>query len=151
MKYFLIAVLLATLISSCAQEEITEQQAVTGGLQKLENLDESQIKELEDSGAEIIVHEADYIVIRTTNMTKPLAFSSTPIQESDLVQRLVHIHLKDSLSLQTVINSGVDFWQVDGDTAIARAFDLYIKKLQAEGLTVRIVAQDATKWMEGQK
>jgi len=142
--------LLLVFLISCGPEEQTSQQGA-GGLQKISHPTEVQIQQLVDAGAEIIVQEPDYIVIRTDNMTKPMAFSSNPIQEQDLKQRLIHVYVPDSTALQTVINSGVDFWQVDGDTAIARAFDIYIKKLQEAGLDVRIVAQDANVWMEGLK
>ena len=97
------------------------------------------------------MREPDYIVVRTDNMTEPIAFSSHLIQEQDLKHRLIHVYAPDTTALQTVVNSGVDFWQVDGDTIVARAFDLYIKNLKDAGLTVRIVASDATKWMEGQQ
>lgn len=140
--------LLVVSFFSCAEQEAPEGQSVGAGLQKIANLTDSQIQELRDAGAEIIVQEPDYIVIRSTKMTKPMAFSAAPIQEHDLVQRLIHVYVPDSTALQTVINSGVDFWQVDGDTAVARAFDLYIRDLQMAGLTVRIVAQDASQWLK---
>jgi len=97
------------------------------------------------------VQEPNYIIVQTDNMTKTMAFSSHPIQEKDLKQRLIHVYAPDTTALQTVVNSGVDFWQVDGDTVVARAFDLYINNLRQAGLDVRIVAQDATEWMEGQQ
>jgi len=150
MKNLIFGILLCPLLFCCQESDVAEQGAA-GGLQKISNLTEAQIQELRDAGAEIIVQEPDYIVVRTTNMTGALAFSASGIEEKDLLQRLVHIHVPDSVALQTVINSGVDFWQVDGDTAIARAFDIYINDLRAAGLSVRIVAQDASKWAEGIK
>lgn len=142
--------LLSIFLLSCeSKQEIASQQA--GGLQKISHPTDAQIQELKQAGADIIVEEPDYIVIRTDNMTKPMAYSSTLIEEQDLKQRLIHVYVPDTTALQTVINSGVDFWQVDGDTAIARAFDLYINNLKAAGLDVRIVAQDANAWMEGMK
>ncbi|MBN1479069.1 hypothetical protein EH223_15355 [candidate division KSB1 bacterium] len=151
MKIMCSILLFSILVISCGERRVPEGQTVGAGLQKISNLTDSQIQELRDSGAEIIVQETDYVVVRTTKMTKPMAFSATPIEEQDLVQRLIHVYVPDSTALQTVINSGVDFWQVDGDTAIARAFDLYIRDLQNTGLTVRIVAQDASQWLKGRK
>jgi len=139
MKNLIFGILLCPLLFCCQESDVAEQGAA-GGLQKISNLTEAQIQELRDAGAEIIVQEPDYIVVRTTNMTGALAFSASGIEEKDLLQRLVHIHVP-----------GVDFWQVDGDTAIARAFDIYINDLRAAGLSVRIVAQDASKWAEGIK
>ena len=37
---------------------------------------------------------------------------------------------------------------LDGDTAIARAFDIYIHDLREAGLTLRVVARDASEWLE---
>ena len=150
MRNLVYLILLALLFFSCNESDIAEQQTV-GGLQKMSNLTDAQIQELLEAGAEIIVQEPDFVVVRTTNTTKLLAFSSSQIEETDLVQRLVHVYVPDSTALQTVINSGVDFWQVKGDTAVARAFDIYIKDLRTAGLSVRIVAQDAAKWVEEMK
>ncbi len=149
MKIFLSFLMLVFLIVSCGEKEQADVQQT--GLQKITNPTEEQVQQLVDAGADIIVREPDYLVIRMDNMTKPLAFSSQPIQEQDLKQRLIHVYVPDTTALQTVINSGVDFWQVDGDTAIARAFDLYINNLKDAGLDVRIVALDATAWMEEMK
>jgi hypothetical protein len=135
------------LIISCSQQ--IEQQSV-GGLKKISYSSEEQLQALKDSGAEIIVQEPKYVVVRTDEMLQALDVQSTNIKEIDLVQRLVFVHLKDSTSLQTVVNTGVDLWQVVEDTAIVRAFDLYINEMRDAGLDLRIIAQDASKW-EGEK
>ena len=135
------------LIISCSQQ--VEQQSV-GGLKKISYSSEEQLQALKDSGAEIIVQEPKYVVVRTDEMLQALNVQSTNIKEIDLVQRLVFVHLKDSTSLQTVVNTGVDLWQVVEDTAIVRAFDLYINQMREAGLDLRIIAQDASKW-EGEK
>ena len=135
------------LIVSCSQQ--VEQQSV-GGLKKISYSSEEQLQALKDSGAEIIVQEPKYVVVRTDEMLQALNVQSTNIKEIDLVQRLVFVHLKDSTSLQTVVNTGVDLWQVVEDTAIVRAFDLYINQMREAGLDLRIIAQDASKW-EGEK
>ena len=134
------------IVIACSQE--VNQQAV-GGLKKIAYTSDDQLQALKDAGAEIIVQEPDYVVVRTDNMLQALDVQTTSIKESDLVHRLVFVHLKDSTSLQTVVNSGVDLWQVAGDTAIVRAFDLYINKLRDAGLDVKIIAQDASKWEGG--
>jgi len=147
MMKILIGILSLLLLFSCSPK--VEQQSA-GGLKKIAYSSNEQLQALKDAGAEIIVQEPDYVVVRTDDMLQALSVNSAPIQESDLVQRLVRIQLKDSTSLQTVVNTGVDLWQVVDDTAIARAYDLYINKLRAAGLTVEIMAQDASKW-EGEK
>ncbi len=147
MKFITFLFLLSIFLFSCAEKQQVESQQA-GGLQKIDNPTETQIEQLEKAGADIIVREPNYIVIRTANMSEPMAFVSRPIQEQDFKQRLIHVYVPDSTALQTVINSGVDFWQVDGDTAVVRAFDLYINNLKDAGLDIRIVAQDANEWME---
>jgi hypothetical protein len=81
-------------------------------------------------------------------MLQTQGLKSEPIQEADMVQRLVKIQLKDSTDLQTIVNSGVDLWQVKGDTAIARAYDIYIERLKQAGLSVTIIARNASKMEE---
>ncbi len=147
MGKILIVLLSFLLLASCSRE-VEQQQA--GGLKKIYYSSEKQLQAIKNAGAEIIVQEPDYVVVRADEMLQSLSVKSRPIRESDLVQRLVKIHLADSTSLQTVVNTGVDLWQVDGDTAIARAFDLYIDKMRRAGLDVKIIARDASKW-EGEK
>ncbi len=137
---------LLLIIAACNQQ--VEQQSTTG-LKKISYSSKEQLEAIKKAGAEIIVQEPDYVVVRTDEMLQALGVKSAPIDEVDLVQRLVKIHLQDSTSLQTVVNTGVDLWQVEGDTAIARAFDLYINKLRDAGLDVKIIAQDASKWEGG--
>ena len=149
-KSFFYVILLSALIVVCCSDDVAEKAGGTG-LRKISHPSESQLKELDEAGADIIVRETDYIIVRTTAVTTPLSVISAPIEEKDLVQRLVHIYLADSASLQMVINSGVDFWGVEGDTAVARAYDIYIDDLLAAGMTVRIVAQNAAAWLEGQE
>jgi hypothetical protein len=148
MKHVIFSLLFPLLLIHCGGDEGADRQ--TSGLRKISGLSESQIDGLRQAGADIIVREPDYVVIRTSSMTAPLAFSSNPIEEKDLVQRLVHIHIPDSVALQTVLNSGVDFWNVEGDTVVARAFDIYINDLKAAGLSLRVVAQNASQWVEEQ-
>ncbi|MBN1465707.1 hypothetical protein JXA02_08110 [candidate division KSB1 bacterium] len=148
MTRFYLFTLFSLLFIHCGGREGAERTAISS-LRKIANPSDAQIQELRQANAEIIVRQPDYIIIRTTKMTTPLAFTASPVAEQDLVQRLVHVHIPDSAALQTVINSGVDFWGVEGDTAVARAYDLYIDDLRAAGLTVRIVAQDASDWLEG--
>lgn len=137
--------LLACLIFVFCQSEQQPQQAQSQQLQKVYYKSEQEVQKLRDAGAEIIVQQPDYVIIKTNKMLTAQDIKSEPIKESDLVQRLVKIHVKDSIDLQTVVNSGIDLWEVKNDTAIARAYDIYIEALRKSGLSVEIIAQNASQ------
>ena len=141
-------ILLVCLIFAFCQSEQQPQQAQKAGLQKVYYSNQDEIQNLRQAGAEIIVQEPDYVVIRTNKMLQIHGLKLEPIQEVDLVQRLVKIALKDSTDLQTVVNSGVDLWEVKNDTAVVRAFDIYIEQLKKAGLSIEIIAQNASKMEE---
>lgn len=143
--YFL---LFACLIFAFCQSEQQPQQAQTAGLQKVYYKNPEEVQNLRNAGAEIIVQQPDYVVIRTNKMLQTHGLKSEPIQEADLVQRLVKIAIRDSSDLQTIVNSGVDLWEVKNDTAVVRAFDIYIEQLKQAGLSVEIIAQNASKLEE---
>jgi len=136
------------MIFAFCQPEQQPQQAQSQGLRKIYYKNQQEVQQLRQAGAEIIVQEPDYVIIRTDSMLQALSVKSDPIEETDLVQRLVKIHVKDSQDIQTVANSGIDLWEVKGDTALGRAFDIYIERLKKAGLSVKIVAEDASKWEE---
>jgi len=141
-------VLLACLVLAFCQSDQQPQQAQSAGLQKIYYKNQEEIQKLRDAGAEIIVQEPDYVVIRTDKMMQTQGLKSEPIQEIDLVQRLVKVHLKDSTDLQKVVDTGVDLWEVKNNTAVVRAFDLYIEKMKQAGLSVKIIAKNASKMEE---
>ena len=141
-------ILLACLVFAFCQSQQQPQQAQSQGLQKIYYKNQDEIQNLRDAGADIIVQEPDYVVIRTDKMLQTHGLKSEPIQEVDLVQRLVKIALKDSSDLQTVVNTGVDLWEVKNDTAVVRAFDIYIEQLKQAGLSVEIIANNASKMEE---
>jgi len=140
--------LLACLIFAFCQSEQQPQQAQSQGLQKVYYNNQDEIQNLRQAGAEIIVQEPNYVVIRTNKMLQTHGLKLEPIQEVDMVQRLVKIALRDSTDLQTIVNSGVDLWEVKNDTAVVRAFDIYIERLKEAGLSVKIIAQNASKMEE---
>lgn len=143
--YFL---LFACLVITFCRPDQKPQQAQTQRLQKIYYKSETEIQQLRQAGAEIIVKESDYVIVRTDSMLQTQDLKSEPIQETDMIQRLVKIGLRDSTDLQKVVNSGVDLWEVKGDTAVARAFDIYIERLRKAGLTVKVIARDASKMEE---
>lgn len=137
--------LLALALAACTQEPAQQpQQAPEDGLKKLSNPTGAQIQQLRDAGAEIIVREDDYVIVRTENVQQALDMRFEAISEQDLVQRLVHVILPDRSQLQEVIDTGIDFWEVRGDTVVARAFDLHIEQLTEAGFAVEIIAQNAS-------
>ncbi len=135
--------LFAWLIFAGCQSEQQPQQATQRPLQKVYYKSNEEVQRLRAAGAEIIVQQPDYVIIKTDHMVGMQDLKSEPIKESDLVQRLVKIYIKDSTDRQIVVNSGIDLWQVQNDTAIGRAYDIYIEKLRQAGLTVEIIAQNA--------
>jgi hypothetical protein len=140
--------LFACLIFAFCKTEQQPQQAQSKALQKIYYKSPEEVQKLRQAGAEIIVQQPDYVIVRTDSMLQIQGLKSEPIQEADMVQRLVKIYLKDSTDLQTIVNSGVDLWQVKGDTAIARAYDIYIDRLKKAGLSVTIIAKNASKMEE---
>lgn len=117
------------------------------GLRTVSYADAAELEHIRQTGAEIIVQQPDYVVIRTDSaQLAALALTSRPAQEQDLVQRLVAIVLRDSTSLQTVVDSGVDLWEARGDTAVARAYDIQLEKLRREGLAITVIAENADEW-----
>ncbi len=136
------------LLGSCRSQK--PEQAQVQDLQKIQYSKQDEIEQLRQAGAEIVVQESDYVIIQTTKMLHTHSFPTEPIDEKDLVQRLINIHLKDSTDIQKVVDLGVDLWEIRGDTAVARVFDIHIKNLQEYGLSVDIVAEDAGK-MDGRE
>lgn len=135
--------LFAWLIFVCCQSEQQPQQASQRPLQKVYYKSEAEVQQLREAGAEIIVQQPDYVIIKTDKMVAVQGLQSEPIRESDMVQRLVKIYVKDSTDRQIVVNSGIDLWEIKNDTAVARAYDIYIDKLRQAGLHVEIISQDA--------
>ena len=124
------------------------QQAKQQQLQKIFYSSEDEIQRLRNAGAEIIVKESDYVIVRTDSMLNAQSFSFEPIQESDLVQRLIKIIVKDSTDKCAIANVGIDIWEVKADTIIARAYDNYIEQLKNAGLSVQIIATNAANLKE---
>ena len=147
-RLFIISSILFLIWLACGTEE--PQQAQTVGLQKISIQSQADVDRLRDAGAEIIVQEDGYVIVRAKNMAQAHELGGKPIEESDLVQRLIKVTLSDSGDLQKAVNVGIDLWKVKGDTLIARAFDIYIEKLRAMGFNVEIIAKDASKWEGGQ-
>ncbi len=130
------------------QTTSTQQVAMTSAnaLKKIPYKSAEELQRLRESGAEIIVQGADYVIVRSDSQTlSAFAANATPAQEQDLIQRLAHIALRDSSDVQKIVNSGVDLWEVKSDTALVRAFDIQLERLRHAGMAFRIVKEDASK------
>lgn len=136
---------LALFIASCQSPQPSAKSA--SGLRKIKYSSTEELARIRQAGAEIIVQEPDYVIIRVdSTMTAALALPAETLQEKDLVQRLVYITLQDSTSVQQIVDAGLDLWETRGDTAIARAFDIQLEKLQEAGFSFQIIAADADKF-----
>lgn len=118
-------------------------QAPGAGLKKVSNATGAQIQALKQAGADIIVQEPGYIIIRTDHVEGALSVNLETFKEEEMVQRLVQIQLSDSGDVQKIVDTGVDLWEVEDNTAYAQAYDYYIEKLRGMGFTVEITAQNA--------
>ena len=145
MKLLLAAILSGLLIISCVPTEQVEALTTGKGLRKIPATDAQTIKTLTEAGAEIVVRQPDYLVIRIDGMQAVQSVSTVPLSENDLVQRLVKIRLQDSTSVQKIVDMGIDLWDVEGNDAVAQAYDLYIERLKADGFQVTILEENSRK------
>ncbi|MGH7496751.1 MAG: hypothetical protein ACREOO_30740 [bacterium] len=133
----------------------TQPPAATSatGLKKIRYRTPEELQKLRAAGAEIIVQQSDYVIVRvdSTNVSALATVPVEPMQESDLVQRLVHIKIDSAHTVQQIVDAGVDLWEAAGDTAVARAFDIQLQRLRASGFELRVIAQDANQMKGGQE
>ena len=141
--------LMLSLAACGTQPEPGVQQTPTSsasGLKKITYKNAEELQRLRDSGAEIIVQQADYVIVRTDSQTiSAFAANTTAAQEQDLIQRLAHVQLRDSSDVQKIVDAGVDLWEVQADTAIVRAFDIQLEHLRQAGLGLRVVKANASQ------
>lgn len=137
------------LIACTAQQQPSTQQAAGSSataLKKISYRNAEELQRLREAGVEIIVQQSDYVIVRTDSATiSAFAANAVSAQEQDLVQRLVHISLRDSSDVQKIVDSGADLWEVKSDTAIVRAFDIQLDRLRNAGISYRIVKSDASQ------
>ena len=150
MKFMLITMLIAFGLIGCQTQETAQTMSSATALKKIRYHDEAEIEKLRQAGAEIVVKQPGYVIVRTNKMVGALTADTEPVAEQDFVQRLVSVQLRDRSELQAVVDAGVDLWEVGADSVVARAFDLQIASLQQQGYTIHILAEDASKWEENQ-
>lgn len=150
MRKSLLAGSLALAVWACAEQQPPPAASATG-LKKIRYHSAEELQKLRAAGAEIIVQQSDYVVVRVDSAAVS-ALSGVPAeqaQEKDLVQRLVHIKIDSVHDVQQIVDGGLDLWEAKGDTAIARAFDVQLERLRQAGFEFRIAAQDANQLKGG--
>lgn len=141
-----LAVGIITLLAmACASPE--PKSAATAGLRKVMIGSPQEVERLRSLGLEIIVQEENYVVIRQDSaqamQLREAAIATVPIQESDLVQRLVRVHFSNRDQLQQIVDMGLDVWHTEGDSLTARAFDIHLTRLHAAGIGYRMLLRYA--------
>lgn len=141
----------ALALAACGQQQpattTTASTAATGrgGLRKISSADQQTIERLRQSGVKILVQQPDYLIIYSDSTTmQTLAMNTQAATEKDVVQRLVKIHFTDKAQLQQIADLGVDVWDVQGDSVMARAYDWYLEQLKQNGMNYRVVKMDAS-------
>lgn len=143
------SILVLGLAACTTQPEPNAQQVPAtsaNALKKISYKSAEELQRLRDSGAEIIVQQTDYVIVRTDSATlSAFGTNAAPAQEQDLIQRLAHVQLRDSSDVQKIVDAGVDLWEVQADTAIVRAFDIQLEHLRQAGLGLRVVKANASQ------
>jgi hypothetical protein len=62
----------------------------------------------------------------------------------------VKVHFTSREQLQRIVDMGIDVWEVEGDSLLARAYDLHLTRLQADSISYRVVEQYAGRKEGGQ-
>jgi hypothetical protein len=146
MVKFLLLLLGTLALIACRQQQPATTPAASG-LRKISASDQQTVERLRQSGVKILVEQPDYLVVysdsATASLIQMLAVNAQPATERDLVQRLARIHFTDKAQLQKIVDLGVDLWEAQGDSAIARVYDWHLEQLEQEGYTYRILKMDA--------
>jgi len=147
MRWNILGGLMMLLAMACASPE--QKVSPSTGLRKVMVTSQAEIDKLRSLGLEIIVEEKNYVIIRQDSthikLLQDASIATTPAQESDLVQRLVRIHFTSREQLQRIVDSGIDVWEVQGDSLLARAYDYHLARLKSDSVDVRVVEQVAGK------
>lgn len=130
------------------QTPATTQTAAPSGPQivKIPITSPAQIDSLRGRGIEILVAESSYVAARLTPENEAslqaLQLKTEPIQESELVQRLVRIANVEKARLQELVDLGLDVWEVEAGAVTAQVFDKHIWEMERRGFTVEILERN---------
>ncbi len=140
--------------AGCQQQSPQQREAVTAAyfeagpkLVKISITEPQQVEQLLRDSIEVIVVEPDYVIARIDQSgaaaVQNRALSMVPARESELVQRLVQVVVAGPADVQTVVDMGIDTWEIRGDTVLARAYDRHIRQIRERGFTVTILEPNA--------
>ena len=138
-------------LAACTSQPSSSPGAT--GLKKIRWRTPEDLQKLRAAGAEIIVQQSDYVIVRvdSTSVSALAAVPVEPVHEVDLVQRLVHIKIDTAHTVQQIVDAGLDLWSAEGDSAIARAYDIQLERLRQAGFELRVVEQDANPMKGGRE
>jgi len=141
-------------LSACGQESpesgkremARETQWQQAQLRKIPIQSQGEVDSLLNLGLDVIVEEEDYVVVHMqpsdTNQVQAANITTKPIQESDLIQRLVKIPIEQRERVNDLTEIGIDIWEVRQDTVVAQAYDKYIREARQKGFEVIIVSDN---------
>ena len=156
--YLLIPLIFLTALGCQDQSEqapqTVSQEFFNSGLQlvKIPIKDPAVADSLINSGMDVVVVEENYVIARLSSQdavkVQTMSLKMETFREEELVQRLVKVVMKQKSDLQELSNTGIDIWEVKGDTVLAQAFDKYIRQIQEKGYPVEIVEKNVLNVVE---
>ena len=97
-------------------------------------------------GMDLIVIEPDYVIARLNTQdaqqVSAMSMQMETFDEKELVQRLVKVVMNERADLAELGSTGIDIWEVRGDTVIAQAYDKYIRQIEQQGYRLEIIEKD---------
>ncbi|MFQ5769737.1 MAG: hypothetical protein ACE5HX_04320 [bacterium] len=153
-KFLLVLLLAPAFLAGCqenSKKQIGEKpsQAMKYDkpqIRKIPIQNKAQVDSLLRLGIDIIVVEDSYVAARImpddSSKIKTASLKTEPIQEQELIQRLVRIPIKEKSQVSELANLGMDIWEAKEDTVVAQVFDNQIRDAEAKGFTVVIVARN---------
>lgn len=144
--------IIVLLAMACASPEQKVSSSSTG-LRKVMITSQADLEKIRGLGLDIIVEEKNYVIVRQDSLhVRSLAdasIASAPVQETDMVQRMVKVSFASREQRQRIIDLGMDVWEVASDSLTARAYDYHLARLQADSVGYRVVEQYAGRKEEG--
>lgn len=142
--YLLASIIAANFFFNACQ--VSDQSLYSqNNLAKVRYNNEAELQNIRDTGADLIVIQPDYVILRSNGSSALQSLNLETFEEQEMIQRLIRVALRDSGDVQKIVDSGADFWDVEDSSAIVRAHDYYIEKLQKMGFTISIIANNASR------
>ena len=125
-------------ICGCAEQPKETSQKITmeafqagPQLVKIPITGKEEAEKILATGVDVVVIEDSYLIVRISGeeakAMDAMQTTMQPVQEKDLVQRLIRVYMNDPSDLQQIGDTGIDVWEVKGDTVVAQAYDKYIR------------------------